>query len=230
MDEVGAPLAGWTPPPRPLRAPLPGRWMRLEPLDPERHAEALHAANAQDDRIWTWLPYGPFDGVAGYRSWAEAAAARDDPLFFAIATPEAGPLGVASFMRIQPEAGSIEIGHICFSPPLQRSCAGTEALTLMAREAFRLGYRRLEWKCDARNGPSRRLAERLGFSFEGVHRQAAVVKGRNRDTAWWSMLDGEAPTRLAAYDRWLDPANFDAEGRQRASLSELTRHLPVWRG
>jgi len=190
----------------------------------------LHVANAEDPtgRMWAWLPYGPFEDAAAHRAWMAQACTGDDPLFFAVV--DAGDdraLGIASYLRITPEAGTIEIGHIAFSPALQRTAAATEALTLMIRCAFGLGYRRIEWKCNALNAPSRRAARRLGFSYEGVFRQAAVVKGRNRDTAWYAMIDSEAPALLAAYDRWLDPANFDAAGRQRVRLSDLTAPILV---
>jgi RimJ/RimL family protein N-acetyltransferase len=223
---VGPAIPGWSPPPRPGHAGLEGRWARLEPLDPDAHAAALFEANSADDRIWTYLAYGPFESLAAYRAWMVAAALGEDPLFYAVidrATERPG--GVASFLRIAPEAGSIEIGHLCFAPALQRSRAGTEALTLLMRTAFALGYRRLEWKCDALNAASRRLARRLGLSFEGVFRQAAVVKGRNRDTAWYAAIDAEWPALDAAFAAWLDPANFDADGRQRRRLSDLTRPL-----
>ena len=158
-------------------------------------ADALHAAAASDPAIWTYLPYGPFAGVEDMRAWLADAERSEDPLFFAIApTPEGEPLGQASFLRMQPEGGSIEVGHIWFAPPLRRTPASVEAILLLAEHAFEAcGYRRLEWSCNALNAASRRAAERFGFSFEGVARQAGVVKGRNRDTAWYSMTDGEWP-------------------------------------
>jgi len=220
---VGAPVPGWSPPPRPPRAPLEGAHVRLEPLDPARHAADLFAANRASDAIWTYMPYGPFETLAAYRAWMEATCLGEDPLFHAIVPLETGrAAGVASYLRIQPEAGSIEVGHICLSPALQRSRAATEAQHLLMRRAFDLGYRRYEWKCDALNAASRRLAARLGLSFEGVFRQATVVKGRNRDTAWFAAIDAEWPALRAAFETWLDPANFDAEGRQRVALSALT--------
>ena len=223
---VGPAIAGWSPPPRPGHAPLAGRWARLEPLDPDADAAALFEANSADDRIWTYLAYGPFESLAAYRAWMVAAALGRDPLFFAVIDRATGrPGGVAGFLWIAQEAGTIEIGHLCFAPALQRSRAGTEALALLMRTAFALGYRRLEWKCDALNADSRRLARRLGLSFEGVFRQAAVVKGRNRDTAWYAAIDAEWPALDAVIAAWLDPANFDAAGRQRRRLSDLTRPL-----
>jgi RimJ/RimL family protein N-acetyltransferase len=155
----------------------------------------------------------------------------DDPLFFAIVDrTTSAPLGVASWLRIDPRAGSIEVGHLHFSPRLQRTPHATEAMFLMMQRAFELGYRRYEWKCDALNAPSRAAAQRLGLSFEGVFRQAWVVKGRNRDTAWYAAIDTEWPALRAAFTPWLDPANFDAAGRQRTRLSDLTGPILVRRG
>lgn len=227
---VGFPVKEWRRPPRPSREVLTGRWCRLEPLDPGRHAEPLFTAYASDAdaRHWTYLPYGPFPDLAAYRAWMEAIAGGDDPLFFAIVDGVSGqPVGVASYLRIDPAAGSIEVGHLRFSALLQRTPAATEAMVLMMRHAFALGYRRYEWKCDALNAPSRAAALRLGLSFEGVFRQAVVIKGRNRDTAWFAATDRDWPALSAAFDRWLDPANFDADGRQGASLSALTAPLLV---
>ena len=215
------PLDGWSPPPAPVRRTLAGSHVRLEPLTVD-HAGALHAAFAADDPgIWHWLPYGPFASADAYAAWVGGATLGADPLFFAVCDAD-GPSGAGSFLRIAPGAGSIEIGHLCFSARLRRSLAATEALTLMIGWAFEAGYRRLEWKCDALNLPSRRAAERLGLAFEGVFRQAAVVKGRNRDTAWYAAIDGEWPALREAYAAWLAPENFDASGRQRERLSALT--------
>ena len=223
---VGFPLPGWVPPPAPPREPMAGRYCRLEPLDPDRHAEALFAANAADvdGRGWTYLPYGPFRTPPSYRDWMNTHCLGDDPLFFAIVDRADGqPAGVASYLRIAPAGGSVEVGHIHYSPGLKRSRVSTEAMYLLMARAFELGYRRYEWKCDAQNAASRAAAERLGFSFEGVFRQATVYKGRNRDTAWFSVIDAEWPALRAAFLAWLDPDNFDADGRQRTRLSELTR-------
>ncbi len=227
---VGFALPEWRPPPRPPRAPMAGRWCRLEPLDPDRHAGPLFAANARDAdaRAWTYLPYGPFADLAAYRAWMEGLCLGDDPLFFAIVdAATARPVGVASYLRIDPAAGSIEVGHLRFSSLLQRTPAATEAMVLMMRNAFGLGYRRYEWKCDALNAPSRAAALRLGLSFEGVFRQAVVIKHRNRDTAWFAATDRDWPALAAAFDRWLAPDNFDAEGRQRVRLTALTAPLLV---
>lgn len=223
---IGRSLGDWTPPEAPEHAAWGGRWCRLEPLDPEAHAEELHDAYRLDTagRLWTYLAYGPFASLSEYRPWVERYGRSRDPLFFAIRDGESGrAVGVASYLRIHPDRGSIEVGHICYSPLLQRRTAATEAMYLMMRRAFDLGYRRYEWKCDALNAPSRRAAERLGFRFEGIHRQAMVYKGRNRDTAWYSIVDGEWPALRAAYEDWLAPDNFDAAGAQRASLASFAR-------
>jgi RimJ/RimL family protein N-acetyltransferase len=224
---VGSPVLGWTARPRPPRTPMPGRYARLEPLDPDRHAADLHAANAQDreGRLWTYLPYGPFPSLQEYRAWMEASCRGDDPLFHAVIDAASGrALGVASYLRIDPANGVIETGHINYAPALQRTRAATEAMYLMMARVFdELGYRRYEWKCDALNAPSRAAAERLGFRFEGIFRQAVVYRGRNRDTAWYSIIDAEWPALKQAFLRWLDPANFDAQGRQQARLADLTR-------
>jgi RimJ/RimL family protein N-acetyltransferase len=224
---IGFPLPNWTARPRPPRAPMSGRSCVLEPLDAERHAASIFEALAEDKegRNWTYLPVGPFADVAAYRAWAEAASRTEDPLFHAVIERSTGrAVGVASYLRIEPAHGVIEVGHINYAPRLKRTAVATEAMYLMMRRVFdELGYRRYEWKCDALNAPSRAAAERLGFIFEGIFRQAIVTKGRNRDTAWYSILDREWPALKAAFERWLDPANFDAQGRQRASLSALTK-------
>jgi RimJ/RimL family protein N-acetyltransferase len=221
---IGTPLPGWHPPPRPGRTALEGTWSRLEPLDPERHARALHEANALDTsgHNGTYLPVGPFATFEAYDAWLRGVAAGHDPLFFTLVDPAlARPVGVASYLRIDPPAGSIEVGHINFSPLAQRTRAATESMFLMMREAFRLGYRRYEWKCDALNAPSRAAAERFGFTFEGIFRQATVYKGRNRDTAWYSIVDHEFPAIERAFATWLAPDNFDRDGRQRRRLGDL---------
>ena len=202
-----------------------GRFCRLVPLDPDQHALELHAANMADaaDAMWTYLPYGPFASLEIYRAWLHEQARGDDPLFYTILdNTTAKPLGLAAYLRILPASGSIEVGHLNYSPLLQRTPAATEAMFLMMQRAFALGYRRYEWKCDALNAKSRAAALRLGFSFEGVFRQATVYKGRNRDTAWFSILDREWPALEAAFRRWLEPSNFNERGAQRVRLSELT--------
>jgi RimJ/RimL family protein N-acetyltransferase len=225
---IGFPLPDWTPPPAPPREPMAGRYCRLEPLAPDRHAVELFRALAADadGRSWTYLAYGPFPTLDSYTAWMKATCLGDDPLFFAVIDLETGlPVGVASYLRINPAAGSIEVGHIHYSPGLKRSRHSTDAMRLMMARAFALGYRRYEWKCDALNAASRAAAERLGLSFEGVFRQATVYKGRNRDTAWYAATDADWPALRAAFERWLDPANFDADGQQRTRLSDLTRPL-----
>jgi len=221
---VGEPVPHWTPPPPPPRAPLAGRYCRLEPVDPGRHAVPLHAANALDAEgaMWTYLPYGPFASAAAYRAWMEQTCLGDDPYFLAIIDLATGePAGLAAYLRIDCANGVIEVGHLAYAPRLQRTAAATEAMYLMMRGAFELGYRRYEWKCDALNQASRAAAERLGFAGEGVFRQAVVRKGRNRDTAWYSIIDREWPARRAAFERWLSPENFDSAGRQRQRLADL---------
>jgi RimJ/RimL family protein N-acetyltransferase len=230
---IGFRVEAWTPPPPPPATPLEGRTCRLEPLDAARHAAELHEANLLDNegRNWTYLPYGPFATLDEYRAWLASVAGKDDPQFYAILDRRTGQAsGVASYLRIDPAAGSIEVGHINYSPRLQRTIAATEAMVLMMRRAFELGYRRYEWKCNALNAPSRAAAQRLGFSYEGIFRQARVDKGRNRDTAWYALIDREWPALDRAFQGWLDPANFDAHDNQRTSLSALTAPVLVARG
>mgnify|MGYP000356769829 CR=1 FL=1 len=224
---IGEALPAWTARPRPPREPMEGRFCRVEPIDPARHAEDLFQAFSADreGRIWTYLPYGPFTSLAEFKGWMEKTCLGDDPLFHAIVSKDSGKaIGVASYLRIEPAVGVIEVGHINYSPALQRTPAATEAMyLLMARVFDELGYRRYEWKCNALNEGSKRAAERLGFSFEGVFRQAAISKGRNRDTAWFSLLDREWPMAKTAFQAWLDPANFDSAGQQRQPLAALRR-------
>ena len=209
---------------RPLsRAALEGELVRLEPVDVARHAGQLFAAQSSAPELWAYLPYGPFESETAFRVWLTERAASSDPLFYAIIERMSGrALGMASFLRVEQGHGVIEVGHIWYSPALQRTRLATEAMYVMARHVFDdLGYRRYEWKCNALNEPSRRAAVRLGFTFEGVFRQHMVIKGENRDTAWYSMLDGEWPAAKAAFEAWLRPENFDAEGSQLRSLAEL---------
>ena len=222
---VGTTIESWTHPPAPAREVLEGRFCRLEPLDVASHSRSLFAANQQDERDinWTYLPYGSYKKFDDYREWMEATCLGDDPLFFAIRDLGNGEaLGVASYLRITPSRGSIEVGHLHFSPRLQKTIAATEAMYLMMKRAFELGYRRYEWKCDALNAPSRAAAQRLGLSFEGVFRQHMVVKGRNRDSAWYAAIDAEWSDLRHAFETWLSPENFDESGLQRISLSTLT--------
>ena len=225
MSELGEPVPGWTPRHRPPRSPMEGRYARLEPFDAARHARGLHDVFTEDreGRIWTFLGYGPFASFEDYEAWTVGSCSGDDPLFHAILDARTGaPLGVASYLRIDPANGVIEVGHLCYSPRLQRTPAATEAMYLMMRRVFdELGYRRYEWKCNALNVPSRRAAERLGFTYEGTFRQHQVVKGHNRDTAWFSIIDREWPARKAAFEAWLSPDNFDGQGRQKAKLEAV---------
>jgi RimJ/RimL family protein N-acetyltransferase len=224
-DPIGFDVAAWTPCARPPRTPMIGLYGRVEPIDIGRHAEELHAANRADEghRNWTYLLSDGFDDIEGYRAWLASMTAGDDPLLHAIVdATTAKAVGVAAFMRIEPAVGVIEVGNLNFSPLLQRTRLATEAMFLMMRRVFdELGYRRYEWKCDSLNAPSRRAAERLGFSFEGIFRQVVVYKGRNRDTAWFSVLDREWPALRGAYEQWLSPENFDENGRQRRRLADL---------
>ncbi len=221
QQPVGLPVADWTIPPWPSAETLDGHYCRLESLDPQRHGDSLYASISavEDQSSWTYMAYGPFASRAQYAEWLVQHARQKDPYFFAIvehSTQRA--VGVAAYLRIMPASGSIEVGHIHFAPELRRSRAATEAMALMMRHAFELGYRRYEWKCDALNKPSRAAAERLGFRFEGIFRQATVVKGRNRDTAWYAVIDRDWPTLAAAYAAWLAPDNFDSQGKQKRRL------------
>lgn len=230
---VGHSVPDWQPPPIPSRDTMDGRFCRVEALDAERHARQLFDANSLDaeQRNWTYMTYGPFASLAEYLEWVSSSAKTSDPLFYAIVDTATGrAVGVASYLRIDPRHGSIEVGHLQFSPLLQGKPAATEAMYLMMKRAFELGYRRYEWKCNSLNEPSRRAAQRLGLSYEGLFRQAAVVKGRNRDTAWYAAIDAEWPALQAAMEQWLDPANFDERGRQRVALSALTIPLLKQRG
>ncbi len=222
---IGAPVPGWEGRPPPATTPLVGRTCRLEALSADKHAAALYDAYAEfsDASNWTYLPYGPFASMVEYRVWVESMESGDDRVPFAILSlPDERAIGVASYLRIDPPNGSVEVGHLSYAPALQRTVAATEAMYLMMRRAFEeLGYRRYEWKCDSRNAPSRRAAERLGFGYEGTFRQALVMKGRNRDTAWFSIIDSEWPRVRAAFEQWLDPANFDGRGRQLQSLRQM---------
>jgi len=222
----GFPLPNWNPCAPPPTTPMVGAHCRLERLNIDTHAQDLFDANITDTegRIWTYMGYGPFDDVASYNEWVTSQALGDDPLFHAIidlTTDKA--VGVASYLRIEPLIGSIEVGHINYSPLLQKTVTATEAMYLMMARVFdELSYRRYEWKCDNANAKSRSAAERLGFTFEGVFRQCTIYKGRNRDTAWFSIIDSEWPALKAAYQAWLDPSNFDGEGNQKKALSDLT--------
>jgi RimJ/RimL family protein N-acetyltransferase len=224
---VGEPVA-FTPPPLPSGRELAGRYVTLRPLVPAADAEPLYAIThppAGDGGVWRYLSEGPFESVQRLQETMEAWAADPARRFYAV-TPEGArtPLGVLAYLRMEPAHGSIEIGHILFARGLRRTRAATETIFLLALEAFEaLGYRRLEWKCNALNAGSRRAAERFGFAFEGVFAQHMVVKGRNRDTAWYAITDRRWPGVRAGFEAWLDPANFDAAGGQRRSLSQCHR-------
>ena len=222
---IGRIIPGWSARPLPPVIPIDGRYCRIERADAATQAADLFAAYAEapDDRGWTYLPVERSPDLTHYRAWFEANAAKIDPFFHTIIDKQNGRAsGVAAYLRIDPANGVIEIGHINLAPRLQRTRAATEAMFLLMRRAFdELGYRRYEWKCDSLNAPSRRAALRYGFRSEGIFRQAVVYKGRNRDTAWFSIIDTEWPAIRTGFELWLDPANFDAQGRQRTALSCL---------
>lgn len=224
MSQVGIAVDP-APAPRPQPVVLPGRVVTLHPFDRPAHAEALYQAThgPQKEDLWRYMSEGPFANQSDFDAAFDKKASSRDPLFWAIVDNATGlPVGQASYLRIDPTHRVMEVGNIIFTPALQRSSGATEAMYLMARHVFEdLGYRRYEWKCNALNEPSRRAAFRLGFNFEGVFRQHMIIKGRNRDTAWFAMLDSEWPQRRANFERWLAPSNFDSDGRQRLSLSIL---------
>lgn len=225
--EFGPLVEGWTPPAGPGPSAMDGRYVTLERLEAS-HGDELFDAYSGAPEVWDYMPVGPFDSRAAFDAWLSESAASFDPMFYAMRNKATGKAeAVASYLRIKPEAGSIEVGYIAMSPAIQRSSASTEAMVLMMAWAFEAGYRRYEWKCNALNIPSRRAAVRLGLSYEGVFRQAQVVKGRNRDTAWFAAIDSEWPALRAAFDRWLAPENFDAAGQQIARLSDLTAPVLV---
>lgn len=206
------------------RAPvLTGHYARLERLQADRHAAELYRANKEDPSIWDHLPYGPFDTVEAYADWVKDTECWGHTQFYAIHDlAQERYCGVISYLRDDPAMGVLETGHLNFAAPLQRTPAATEAVYLMIDQAMRAGYRRFEWKCDAKNIPSRRAAQRFGFSYEGVFRQHQVVKGRNRDTAWFAIMDHEWPSLRQAFETWLSPENFDSKGTQKQSLATLT--------
>ncbi len=224
---VGARVPDWTAAAIPAHTTMSGRYCGLEPLA-ERHTASLWRAYGQDreGQDWMYLPNGPYESEAALADWVRHAAARPDAQFYAL-TVDGQALGECAYLRISPEAGSIEVGHIHLSPALQRTPAPTEAMFLMMQRAFDARYRRYEWKCDALNRRSRAAAQRLGFSYEGVFRNATVVKGHNRDTAWFACIADEWPALRAAFEQWLAPANFDPDGRQLIGLSQLTAPVLV---
>ena len=221
---IGFPLDDWQACEHPRGSHLQGRLCALEPIDRDRHSLELFEAFSHDpdDHNWTYLPYGPFASLAELKSWIDATCLDDDPCFFTIIDLDSGKaVGVASFLRIVPASGVIEVGHIHFSPLIQGSAISTEAMYLMMKLVFEdLGYRRYEWKCDALNAPSCTAAKRLGFEFEGIFRQATMYKQRNRDTAWYSIIDKEWPVIKKVFEKWLSSDNFDDDGKQLTSLSK----------
>lgn len=229
INELGQPIGwavpDWTSCERPSRTPMEGRSVRLEPLDPARHGDDLWAAFSADTsgRMWTYLPVGPYGDRETFDTALATNAKSEDPLFFTVVDLATGKaVGFCTYLRIDPANGVIEVGFITFSPLMQRTTGSTEAMYLMMARVFdELGYRRYEWKCDTLNAPSKAAAARLGFTYEGLFRQAVMYKGRNRDTAWFSILDSEWPGIKAAFQAWLDPANFDGEGGQKRSLATL---------
>ncbi|MEM7534036.1 MAG: GNAT family protein [Chloroflexota bacterium] len=222
---IGFPLDDWTPCPPPSRVPMTGTYCTVEPLSVTKHRADLANVFVHNsmDSDWTYLPYGPYKKKVPYSAWLASIEPSEDPLFHAIIdndTHEA--VGIASYLRIEPAVGVIEVGHIHFSLRLQKTPAATEAMFLMMRRVFDdLGYRRYEWKCDALNAPSRAAAQRLGFTFEGIFRQATMYKGRNRDTAWFSILDSEWPQLKNRFEQWLSADNFDTDGYQKVRLQDL---------
>lgn len=220
---IGCPIANWQGCEYPSRQVLQGQYCRLVRLDVEAHAADLYRSFSEDSNHhnWTYLPYGPFEDFDGFKVWLEVSAEGKDPLFYTVINEQTGiAVGMASYLRIEPEVGVIEVGHIHFSPLMQRTAIATETMFLMMRYVFdELGYRRYEWKCDALNEPSKKAAKRLGFSFEGVFRQATMYKNRNRDTAWLAIIDSDWPVIKSAFEAWLVPDNFDEKGQQIRSLN-----------
>lgn len=252
--QLGQVVADWQPPPAPNNLSFRGKHVFMQPLRADKHAVPLFAANKQDreNRIWDYMPYGPFDVLEDYLAWLRSIENCPDPYFLTIAKrsnntssgesnnrfagnqagdykDDAGTsleiCGLASYLRVHPESGSIEVGHINFAPPLQNTIAATEVMYLMMKWAFSNGYRRYEWKCNALNRRSRRAAQRLGLSYEGVFRQATIQKGRNRDSAWFAAIDKEWPALQNCFETYLNEKNFDAAGQQIISLSSLTKKL-----
>lgn len=221
IPDAARPLADWSPRPWPPATPMQGRFCRLVPLDPDAHAAALFDGYAEDasGQGWTWLPYGPFPDAATFRDWTAGIAGQADPQFLTICDAAGRPSGVASYLRVKPRHGTVEVGHIHYAPRLQRTTAATEAMVLMMRRVFDgLGYRRYEWKCNSLNAPSRRAALRLGFRFEGVFRNHMVVKGQSRDTAWFAMTDDDWRQLAPRFDSWLAAAR---DGRTPPPLAQV---------
>ena len=226
---IGFPVEGWQACSWPPRTSMEGKSCRVEAYDPDKHNADLYEAFAKDKSgaNWTYMPYGPFSDYKRFDTWARETCQGDDPLFHSVIDLNTGKAaGVASYLRITPAAGVIEVGHIHFSPLLQRTTVSTEAMFLMMQRVFdELGYRRYEWKCDALNAPSCKTAQRLGFSYEGIFRQALMYKNRNRDTAWFAIVDKDWPSIKAGYQKWLDSSNFDNNGSQKQSLTHFLPDL-----
>jgi RimJ/RimL family protein N-acetyltransferase len=223
LRPVGAPVDARTAR-EPAAVVLKGRFGRVEKLDPARHAADLWLACSGHDQIWSYLPYGPFADAQAFGLWLEGRAGITDPFSYVVVDQAGHAGGIITLMSVRPEMRVIEVGHVLLSPALQRTPLATEAQYLIARYVFEtLNYRRYEWKCNALNAASRRAAVRLGFGYEGLFRQHMIVKGHNRDSAWYAMLDGEWPSRKLVFERWLAPENFDADGRQKVRLSDETR-------
>ncbi|MBL4773539.1 MAG: GNAT family N-acetyltransferase [Alcanivoracaceae bacterium] len=224
-EAIGFPVKNWQKCSRPPQTDMIGRYCRLSPLDIDKHAKPLYQAYAQDSdaQNWTYLSYGPFSDIKSFRIWLQNSCTGQDPFFYVVIDNSNGSIiGLASYLRIVPAVGVIEVGHIHFSPLLQGTVMSTEAMFLMMQRVFdELGYRRYEWKCDSLNEKSNKAAKRLGFTFEGIFRQATLYKGRNRDTAWYSILDSEWPKLKQAFILWLDSDNFDSYGVQRKSLGNI---------
>lgn len=224
LDDVLGPRLHWQPAQAPSTSPLIGTWVSLVPLDATSHASALYRASHGDEidpDLWRYLSYGPFEHAGAFRDWVQSNSESTDPLFYAVVPTGKNAAGQVTYLRIDPANGVIEIGHIWFGATIQRSPVATEAIYLLASHAFDdLGYRRLEWKCHALNQRSRRAAERFGFTFEGIFRNAIVQRDRNRDTAWYSIIDSEWPVIKAGFKAWLAPSNFDACGKQIRTLVE----------
>lgn len=228
---IGFPVNDWTQATLPSRSSMSGLYTQLHCVSDVRPCEALYDAFVKDTKgvNWTYLPYGPFDKLADFTSWFESTCMQDDPLFHVVQNKlNNEPIGLASYLRINPTAGSIEVGHIHFSPSLQRTPMSTEAMYLMMTRVFdELDYRRYEWKCDALNEPSKQAAMRLGFTYEGTFRQALTYKYRNRDTAWFSITDKEWPAIKAGFKLWLKPENFNERGEQIQSLAACRSHVNI---
>ncbi len=229
-QKIGADLSSWKTPNWPSASQMVGRFCRLEAINAVDHSKDLFDAFQVDEegRDWAYMSHGPFDSLTEFQDWMKASCLGDDPLFFAVIDLATGQaVGMASYLRIAPVQGSIEVGSIHFSNLMKGKPASTEAMYLMMKRAFEQGYRRYEWKCNAYNEQSCRSAERLGFSYEGTFRNHMIVKGRNRDTAWFATIEGEWPSIKTAFEAWLSPENFDESGRQVQCLSDLTKALLV---